>query len=705
MMARTEHAGLQTKCPGCEAVVTIPGKGNATAVSTQRTQPKPPPLGAGPVARRRNDRARRGDDDFDDPVVEESGRARRGEDDFDDPEVDDFDDERPRKGKKKKKKKQKASMLPWILVSVGALLLLAGGTFGVWYFMGGGGGGGAELDFVPGNAQLFVHVQIGDMMKTELGKKGLDDIKALPQSPFAQMTRDTGLELSDFDKITAAFTNPDKEEGWVIITFTRAIDKQKLYSKEALKKKEATHEGKSYDTITVGLKTLGVYWVSDKMAVVGLEESVKKCIAMVGKRPSGLMDDSITRARGRHSLVVGVVPPPEAKQSRGRNPGMPGNMFNPDAFTQDLKSLTFILDYDNTTKLEAVGRFEAAATAQKLKETIDDGLKKAKEQFEGIKAFAPLMLPKAPGLTPQVIDNGFKIAKDALDSVRTSLSGADLSITASINMKGLTDLLEPFKKDALKQLGPGFGQGPGVPPGFGPDAGIGPAAGVGPGPGGGNKGAPIGGFDPLAAANRPKHENNLKQIALAMHMYADTHGGKLPPAIIRDAQGKALYSWRVELLPYLEHADLYNQFHKNEPWDSPANRKVLAQMPACFALPGARPGEQNTFYKVFVGQKAPWHGTGNDSPRIPASFPDGMSNTILVAEAATSVEWTKPEDIAVLEGQPVKGLFGTYVDSQKYFVAMADGSVKALPVTISEATLKNAINPADGNVLGPDWPK
>ena len=45
-------------------------------------------------------------------------------------------------------------------------------------------------------------------------------------------------------------------------------------------------------------------------------------------------------------------------------------------------------------------------------------------------------------------------------------------------------------------------------------------------------------------------------------------------------------SWRVLLLPYLEEKTLYEQFHLDEPWDSPNNKKLIERMPT--ALPFTR---------------------------------------------------------------------------------------------------------------------
>ena len=58
---------------------------------------------------------------------------------------------------------------------------------------------------------------------------------------------------------------------------------------------------------------------------------------------------------------------------------------------------------------------------------------------------------------------------------------------------------------------------------------------------------------------------NLKQIAIALHNYHETHGS-FPPAVTYDANGRPAHSWRVLILPFLENADLYKQYRFDEPW-------------------------------------------------------------------------------------------------------------------------------------------
>src|SRR5262245_23181706 len=68
---------------------------------------------------------------------------------------------------------------------------------------------------------------------------------------------------------------------------------------------------------------------------------------------------------------------------------------------------------------------------------------------------------------------------------------------------------------------------------------------------------------------------NLQQLALAAHNYHDQHS--LLPSDVVDKKGKAILSWRVRLLPFLEQKALYEKFKLDEPWDSKHNKKLLAE--------------------------------------------------------------------------------------------------------------------------------
>jgi hypothetical protein len=196
------------------------------------------------------------------------------------------------------------------------------------------------------------------------------------------------------------------------------------------------------------------------------------------------------------------------------------------------------------------------------------------------------------------------------------------------------------------------------------------------------------------SGNRMQSTNNLKQIALAMHNYHDVNG-RFPAAAICDKNGKPLLSWRVAILPYVEQDQLYKQFHLDEPWDSEHNKKLLAQMPRIYALPGvSKAGDTRTHYRVFVGPEAVFE---MDKGRRIADITDGTSNTFMAAEAAEAVPWTKPEGLEYGAEKAMPKLGSFYGGG--FNVAFMDGSVHFLKPTMPEATLRALITRSGGEVI------
>lgn len=182
--------------------------------------------------------------------------------------------------------------------------------------------------------------------------------------------------------------------------------------------------------------------------------------------------------------------------------------------------------------------------------------------------------------------------------------------------------------------------------------------------------------------------NNLKQIGLAMHMYHDRFK-QFPPQTFQ----KGL-SWRVALLPYLEQDTLFNQFKLEEPWDSPHNKALIPHMPKVFEIPGRAAGPGRTFLQAFLGPK-----TSNPEPQKPsklASFIDGTSNTIIVAEAAQAVEWTRPEDVTVDPNRPIQ--LGNPIQP-RFLALFADGRVEQVVRGLDQKILRNLIDPADRTAI------
>jgi hypothetical protein len=192
-----------------------------------------------------------------------------------------------------------------------------------------------------------------------------------------------------------------------------------------------------------------------------------------------------------------------------------------------------------------------------------------------------------------------------------------------------------------------------------------------------------------------RHHPGLHQVALAVLTYTDEHESRLPPAVVYGADGRALHSWRVLVLPYLDEQELYDEFKLDEPWDSPHNLALLDRMPAAYAPPKGKVSKvplHHTLCHVFVGKGAAFE--GRIGLRYPAEFTDGTSQTILLIEAGEPVPWTKPEDLAYDPDQPLPELPSLFKTG--FRVAMADASRQFLTKDIPEKTLRKAIVRNDG---------
>jgi prepilin-type N-terminal cleavage/methylation domain-containing protein/prepilin-type processing-associated H-X9-DG protein len=93
------------------------------------------------------------------------------------------------------------------------------------------------------------------------------------------------------------------------------------------------------------------------------------------------------------------------------------------------------------------------------------------------------------------------------------------------------------------------------------------------------------------AANRMKCQNNLKQIALALHSYHDANG--ILPTGVSLGIGNFL-SFHVHILPYLEQNNLYQRFNFAARYDNPANLALGLNLVPNYQCPTAT--QLNTQY-------------------------------------------------------------------------------------------------------------
>ncbi|MFO0896406.1 MAG: DUF1559 domain-containing protein [Pirellulales bacterium] len=224
------------------------------------------------------------------------------------------------------------------------------------------------------------------------------------------------------------------------------------------------------------------------------------------------------------------------------------------------------------------------------------------------------------------------------------------------------------------------------------------------------------------AARKIQCRNNLKQLGLAVHNYANQHREHLPawsPALY-SSNGKRWpsgqggfsewlsFSWRSTLLPFHEQQSLSQALDLSRPTTAPPNRAVLETvlpLYQCPSTPGYRrvvspfgkgvkqdpPKAGGLDYVASMGytgvydqnpqQRGAWcplsgafdldQGYRPDlwfltPPRF-ADVEDGMSNTILCAEQAGKPDWIWPG--STTDGQPMDPTSGAWLACDGYYFA------------------------------------
>jgi beta-lactamase regulating signal transducer with metallopeptidase domain len=207
--------------------------------------------------------------------------------------------------------------------------------------------------------------------------------------------------------------------------------------------------------------------------------------------------------------------------------------------------------------------------------------------------------------------------------------------------------------------------------------------------------------DARNAARRSVNINHLRQLQLAMLNFEATYKA-FPAAASYSKQPvrpvpefKHPHSWRVALLPYMGEEKLYRQYRFDEPWDSEANKKVLAQMPETFRSPyDPDPRSTNTSYFVLTGEDTMFP---PDTVVRMAKVFDGTSRTFCIVEAKRPVPWTKPEDIPYSGNEPLPEL-GGWVPGE-FVAVLVDGSVHNVSLGGDESALRAWMTRAGGEVI------
>jgi prepilin-type N-terminal cleavage/methylation domain-containing protein len=287
------------------------------------------------------------------------------------------------------------------------------------------------------------------------------------------------------------------------------------------------------------------------------------------------------------------------------------------------------------------------------------------------------------------------------------------------------------------------------------------------------------------AAARMVCTNNLKQIGLATHNMFDTNG-VLPPAVVPNCQANQYplenFWWTMKtpspyrgrnytvfqhLMPFIEQDNAYKALNPDlhnggttstDPFtytvapktyicpSDPSNQGGRAAGSTYLAQANGTVGSYGANYNVFgdgINTETTWNPNGvKGYTKIPASSPDGLSNTVFFTEmyatcqlsssstvatstwyhsnswlrpvVCTNAAYKEPWEITsysqCLKFQ-VQPIWNNGCDSARaqsghtagINVCLGDGSVRFASAGISPATWAIVCHPADGLVAGSDW--
>jgi len=232
---------------------------------------------------------------------------------------------------------------------------------------------------------------------------------------------------------------------------------------------------------------------------------------------------------------------------------------------------------------------------------------------------------------------------------------------------------------------------------------------------------------PVVTSHAPMHarmcRSNMADVARAIQAYHAEHG-QFPPACVRDAQGRALHSWRVLILPQLGCKNLYDVYRFNEPWNSPHNSTLLGRIPEqyeCRAMVRRHGGGGVTTCVAIVGPEGMWP---EDRPMREADVHDGTNQTIMLGEVTPGlvIQWLEPRDLefekAAKGVQRTNWSGATVIDGlvaahpwplaewddprRVAHVVTADGTVRELPQNVRAEELRGLLTATGGESVDVD---
>jgi prepilin-type processing-associated H-X9-DG protein len=149
--------------------------------------------------------------------------------------------------------------------------------------------------------------------------------------------------------------------------------------------------------------------------------------------------------------------------------------------------------------------------------------------------------------------------------------------------------------------------------------------------------------------NQPRCRPHLKELAIAMHNYAEMNDRTFPDSVSGEP-GKPGHSWRVTMMPFVYAPGSLASFSPEATWDAPENLalgRTHFRVLWCSENP-FRTDESGRYFSAFAAVTGPQTIFPDQKGIRFADFTDGISHTILIGECSgLNIVWTEPRDIDV----------------------------------------------------------
>ena len=206
------------------------------------------------------------------------------------------------------------------------------------------------------------------------------------------------------------------------------------------------------------------------------------------------------------------------------------------------------------------------------------------------------------------------------------------------------------------------------------------------------------GVEPMAESQT---REKMRTMILGVHNY-ESAWRSLPTYATIENEGKSGLSWRVHILPYIEEIELYEKFKLDEPWDSPHNIKLLAEMPNIYKPTLLMDPEQAvepncTTFVAPVGANTVF---GQDDRMDFGKITDGTSNTVAFVELAPehAIPWTAPIEYKYDPKDPTQKMAQRNGNTQ---VVMFDGSWANIPIKQADGVWQAMFSAGGGEAVQP----